>query len=240
MPISVTCKGCGKTLKAKDTLAGKKVKCPGCSTALTIPAPEAEVLDAEAYEAPADDEFGNMPDEYDMPAADDAAETGRRPCPACAESIPVKAAKCRFCGEVFDKKLRLKSKKVDPDVVRQFRRQVHGLGGVWIAFGCIALPAGIAMASGAMNNANVDNSSIGIVVAMVGIAWLGLGICTCLKQLWAIYAGLVLSSFGIIGNIVSKNFVGVAILGGMVASAYKAISLAKQMREAGIPLTAKP
>ena len=30
MPIIVKCEGCGKTLKVKDELARKRVKCPGC------------------------------------------------------------------------------------------------------------------------------------------------------------------------------------------------------------------
>ncbi len=35
MPISITCH-CGKKLKAPDTLAGKKVKCPACQHLLTV------------------------------------------------------------------------------------------------------------------------------------------------------------------------------------------------------------
>jgi RsiW-degrading membrane proteinase PrsW (M82 family) len=36
MPISITCHGCGKRLKAKDSLAGRKVACPSCATKLVI------------------------------------------------------------------------------------------------------------------------------------------------------------------------------------------------------------
>ncbi len=39
MPISVQCPGCGKKLKAKDELAGKRVKCPSCGQVLGIPLP---------------------------------------------------------------------------------------------------------------------------------------------------------------------------------------------------------
>ncbi len=38
--IPVTCSGCGKTLKVKSTLAGKKVKCPKCGEACMVPVPE--------------------------------------------------------------------------------------------------------------------------------------------------------------------------------------------------------
>jgi len=37
MPIRLVCSGCKKTLKVADTLAGKRVKCPGCQTPITIP-----------------------------------------------------------------------------------------------------------------------------------------------------------------------------------------------------------
>jgi hypothetical protein len=38
MPISVTCDGCGKSLKVKDEWAGKRGKCPGCGKTFAIPA----------------------------------------------------------------------------------------------------------------------------------------------------------------------------------------------------------
>src|SRR5947207_2449512 len=36
MPISLTCTGCGKRLKAKDSLAGRTVPCPHCGVKLVI------------------------------------------------------------------------------------------------------------------------------------------------------------------------------------------------------------
>lgn len=40
------------------------------------------------------------------PSAAPASGDERRPCPACGEMIMQTAAKCRFCGEVFDSTLR--------------------------------------------------------------------------------------------------------------------------------------
>jgi hypothetical protein len=37
MSISVECPGCKRQLKAKDELAGKRVKCPGCGQLLVVP-----------------------------------------------------------------------------------------------------------------------------------------------------------------------------------------------------------
>ncbi len=48
MPISVTC-ACGKSVRAKDELAGRKVRCPGCRGILTIPQPP-PAADEEAVE----------------------------------------------------------------------------------------------------------------------------------------------------------------------------------------------
>ena len=38
MPISFTCPGCKKSIKAKESLAGRTLPCPGCGHALTVPA----------------------------------------------------------------------------------------------------------------------------------------------------------------------------------------------------------
>jgi hypothetical protein len=42
MPISVSCRSCGKKMKAPDSFAGKRVKCPGCGKPLAVPASAAE------------------------------------------------------------------------------------------------------------------------------------------------------------------------------------------------------
>jgi hypothetical protein len=41
MSISVQCPGCGKKLKAKDELAGKRIRCPACGKAFAHPGPSA-------------------------------------------------------------------------------------------------------------------------------------------------------------------------------------------------------
>ena len=53
MPIPVTCPGCSAKMKAPDGAAGKKIKCPKCQEAITVPAAE-ELDDFEVVEdAPA-------------------------------------------------------------------------------------------------------------------------------------------------------------------------------------------
>ncbi|MFN0051574.1 MAG: hypothetical protein ACKV0T_05245 [Planctomycetales bacterium] len=103
MPISVECPSCGKRLKAPDSAAGKKAKCPQCGTPVPIPEMVYEAEEAEESYGFQDPSL----DEYDAPEADD----GRKPCPACGEMIMAKAAKCRFCGEIFDATLKRREKK---------------------------------------------------------------------------------------------------------------------------------
>lgn len=56
MPIAVVCPGCSAKLNAPDGAAGKKVKCPKCAGAITIPAPAAsadfEVVEDEPAPPP--------------------------------------------------------------------------------------------------------------------------------------------------------------------------------------------
>jgi predicted RNA-binding Zn-ribbon protein involved in translation (DUF1610 family) len=109
MPISFSCPRCGKKLKAPDDAAGKSSKCPQCGSPVTCPEP---VYDAELVETPAAmpggvDPYGDLDSEqpYGMVESAAVATTateGRRPCPMCGEMIVATAAKCRFCGEIFD------------------------------------------------------------------------------------------------------------------------------------------
>jgi hypothetical protein len=74
MPITAKCPNaaCGKTLRVKDELAGKKVKCPGCGTIIALPALDVPV-EVEAPAAPA------APAVAEQPAAAGAVPT---PIPA--------------------------------------------------------------------------------------------------------------------------------------------------------------
>src|SRR5262249_25140944 len=113
MPISFLCPQCGKKLKAPDNAVGKSSKCPGCGSPVTCPEP---VYDAELVEIPppvaqGPGPYGDLdPNQgYGVvepePAAAPAAES-RRPCPMCGEMILTTAAKCRYCGEIFDPTLK--------------------------------------------------------------------------------------------------------------------------------------
>ncbi|MBC8116610.1 MAG: RDD family protein [Candidatus Saccharimonas sp.] len=106
MSILVSCDSCSKQLKVRDEAAGKRVKCPECGGVIEIPVPD-DVVDAEA----ADEnpfEGGKISSEGDV--SSDGGKYDRKPCPACGEMIVKAAAKCRFCGEIFDPDLKQQSK----------------------------------------------------------------------------------------------------------------------------------
>jgi predicted RNA-binding Zn-ribbon protein involved in translation (DUF1610 family) len=117
MPISFECHQCGRKLKAPDAAAGKASKCPSCGAKVVCPQP---VYDAEVEDRPAGvDPYSDLDDgtpyalkDPDPAPAPEAGEGARRPCPMCGEMILTTAAKCRYCGEVFDPTLKkAKSKK---------------------------------------------------------------------------------------------------------------------------------
>jgi predicted RNA-binding Zn-ribbon protein involved in translation (DUF1610 family) len=128
MAISFQCPQCGKKLKAPDNAAGKASTCPGCGAKVTCPEPiyDAEVVEMELRpEKPKGfDPFADMDDDKPYPVTGPpspaaTADDGRKPCPMCGEMIVATAAKCRYCGEVFDPTLKKakgkkKKKKHDP------------------------------------------------------------------------------------------------------------------------------
>ena len=59
MSIRVLCPSCQKKLNAKEELAGKRVKCPGCGQVLVVAAPDPE-LEAPNEDTPARDRSFNM------------------------------------------------------------------------------------------------------------------------------------------------------------------------------------
>ncbi len=121
MPISFECPQCGKKLRAPDQSVGKSSKCPGCGAIVTCPEPiyDAEVIDvSEAL--PSDILDNDKPYSLVDPQPSAASsDEDRRPCPMCGEMILKAAAKCRYCGEVFDPGLKkakgTKSRKYDSE-----------------------------------------------------------------------------------------------------------------------------
>lgn len=134
MSISASCESCGKQMRLRDEAAGRRVKCSECGAVVQVPEAEG-VMDAEAVD---DNPFASG----DLSSEGDAFN--RKPCPACGEMIVNTAAKCRFCGEIFDPALKKKQASS-----KSFRLSESGADdnmstGDWVAailcsgIGCIA------------------------------------------------------------------------------------------------------
>lgn len=117
VPISFTCKSCGRPIRVQDSLAGRAAKCPGCGNRVRIPdddplGPLEELGGAHEY----DDDYGELSSEAGTyPVSGGmfsdgergnpyATSSGRRlaECPSCGESIRSSASRCRYCGEYLD------------------------------------------------------------------------------------------------------------------------------------------
>lgn len=81
-PIEFAC-GCGKRLRVKPELAGRKVKCPACGAATAVPVPRSTAT-AEPTE----------------PAAP-ASPSGEKVCPDCLATVPDTVVLCVHCGLDF-------------------------------------------------------------------------------------------------------------------------------------------
>jgi predicted RNA-binding Zn-ribbon protein involved in translation (DUF1610 family) len=103
VPVQVVCRSCTGTFLAPDSARGKRARCPSCGGEINIPNSGAldDILEPEITPVGA-----MAPANLISPQAPIPSEAERKPCPMCGELIQRSAVKCRFCGEVFDPKLR--------------------------------------------------------------------------------------------------------------------------------------
>ena len=127
-------------------------------------------------------------------------------------------------------------------LLKQFRQQIHALGGFWIFIGSVATALSIFLATSAGNALGMRGENI-ILVAVVGVAgviWFSVGVATCFKQMWAVYVGLGLSYLSVLGNLINLNICGLIILAAVILQAHRVLGFAKRLRFLGIPLTTRP
>ena len=123
--------------------------------------------------------------------------------------------------------------------IKKFREQIHALGALWIILGGIAAALGVFLLT-AETAADEETPILAGFVIVMGSCWLGLGIATCLKQIWAVYVGLALSYVSVLGNLVRFNICSLIILVVVILQAHRVIGWARELRAIGIPLDTKP
>jgi len=97
MAIKVKCGECSASFKAKDSLAGRKVKCPKCKEPLRIPSPPPQqAARASAPAAPAAASHNPLLDLLDEQNI--GSNTGGKMCENCAGSMEPGAIICMECG----------------------------------------------------------------------------------------------------------------------------------------------
>lgn len=100
--MKVTCPTCSATLKAAESMIGRKVKCPRCGEPLTVNDPRAAEEEFADVDVVADDEV----DEDEVEAAPRKRTAARRAakqtCPMCGAKNPAAADTCASCGEELE------------------------------------------------------------------------------------------------------------------------------------------
>jgi len=85
MPVALTCT-CGRSMRVKDEIAGKKIRCPACSTVLLVPRRDTPTDDEEEagnllLEEPEEPRSDDNRDTADVAPATDAIQPPPRPGP---------------------------------------------------------------------------------------------------------------------------------------------------------------
>lgn len=208
MPIGVICQ-CGASFRAKEELAGKRVKCPACGQPLAIPhttTPDS-APDPLGVNADGDDPLGlgqgpSDPLGMNRPI-DDTLAGGHTPSGGPASKLqtvsPVTAAKPGRNRSAIG--------KPNGDVlvmVTAILCIVHGVGRIGSMYAIVAL-----LASGLIFSFSGITSAASILVS-AGILAAGIGLLT--QQEWA-------KQVGSVAGVAHFVLLGVSVLGGLVSLA---------------------
>jgi hypothetical protein len=228
MSIAMTCPNslCGKSLRAKDELAGKRARCPKCGGSIVIP------------------------EQARAPAALAVAEIARVHTCGASECPPLRLSDSDVdrlpVGWSKEGTAPRKSLPHDPALVKRFRLAAHILGGATIGLGTLTLAViPIFLLHEPPRGINRELLPLLVGIEAIGaVAWIVCGIFTCAKSLGAVHAirGLAMLKLGIsVLNMISGvPFVSVGglIALGLLGQAKRTLELAKQLKSNGIALNA--
>lgn len=257
MSIAFCCDNCGRHLRAPDTAAGKNVKCPRCGGRSKLPE---QVRVATARQSLTEDAAAALllsrppaawpegPPAPPGPTDNAQAEQGRQPRPAEEPPLQSGASESGWAAPPREEPLP-HCQPIDRELVRKFRGAAHGVGGWGLILGALCLFAGLVLSFAGAPPSGITKDAAGVLsllALVVGALWLTAGVCACFKRVGGIYLALVLGYVNLLGHVVSLvngggvNVIGILVTLGVLTQAHQALKLAREMREAGIPLNARP
>ncbi len=98
--IDFHCSECGQHLKVASGHAGKRIRCPKCQAAVTVPAPEAEPAAVGAGGGLKLDDLVAV-ERTQASAGGGLHASGSKSCPGCSTRVPGDAVLCTSCGWDF-------------------------------------------------------------------------------------------------------------------------------------------
>lgn len=145
-------------------------------------------------------------------------------------------------SQVSESSFAVPTDAVDRDTVKKFRQQIHALGAFWIIIGCALSTVVLDLLDLRPGIIDMPDGNVAVLAVFfcVGLAWIMLGVLACLKQLWAVYVGIVLTYLSLLVQARSLNLFPMVILFLVILQAHRVITWAKRLQSAGVPLTAKP
>ena len=191
MPINMSCPSCGKVLAAPTRPPASGPSAPAAQIMIVPaspvqpqPVPPAPPPNSYAPQPPAlagEDWLSGLGGAAQSPSAATAppGSEARQPCPECGEMIVVGAAKCRFCGTIFDPRLRGRSYRSvsaafgPPKMRAKQIRQYFTTWWVCLAAGggVIAVFASVAFA--AQNRPDLVGSAVAGALLGAGVMFVG-------------------------------------------------------------------
>ncbi|CAN5710634.1 hypothetical protein BH23PLA1_BH23PLA1_35820 [soil metagenome] len=132
----------------------------------------------------------------------------------------------------------------NPEIEKKFRQQIVAVGGFWIIIGTLSAILTLVIALGIAEipglefegDTNAPMMAFLIFSGFAGVTWIVLGVLTCLRKMWAVYAGLILSYVSLLMQFLNLNVCAIVLLIIVILQAHRVIGWANQLRAGNVPI----
>lgn len=128
----------------------------------------------------------------------------------------------------------------NPKLTKEFRKQAHATGAAYIIVSLTQLFIVFYFGIAEKNISELLASPIFQFISIACVIYIFLGIFVCLKQQWAIYAGLGFCYFILIAGLLKLLLCALVMVIVAVVQTHMLINAAGKLRKRGIPLDALP